>query len=286
MIFLVLAGITLTAAGIIGDARSWWNAFPFFTNLLSGAAGAAFGIPVAIVIVRSLLANQDSQAQRKRAELSIKTGCDLLLEELRPTQEVEEATLGQALSQSRSIAQNVIDDIVDPHISGDIEEQGELGRLLEDYVGRFEQLDQLLSNILPAAAELIETWSAVVGQWHYLSTEVRARATEAGIAWLPLREHSRISRALAPTEHPLYRIVLLSETMLDPLTAALLFARGALSDPHHRATNMRQIETWARTILSVETQDGIEESFSDYCDLRRAVALISAYRHRLQQSSA
>ncbi|MEV0902723.1 hypothetical protein [Actinoplanes sp. NPDC049802] len=58
---LIMVGVTISAGGIAGDFYGYWSDKPFLTNLVSGTAGACFGISIALIVVRFL---QDEQAKR------------------------------------------------------------------------------------------------------------------------------------------------------------------------------------------------------------------------------
>jgi hypothetical protein len=61
---LWLLGGSLTWLGIVGDLHGWWADRPFLTNLFSGAVGASFGIPVALVIIGEVAWRQRAHADR------------------------------------------------------------------------------------------------------------------------------------------------------------------------------------------------------------------------------
>ncbi|MFI5954373.1 hypothetical protein [Cryptosporangium sp. NPDC051539] len=69
----MLSGVLLTL-GITGDILDWWGDLPFTINLLTSAAGASFGLPLAVLVLDTLAKQRtsllDSQAA---AQLSYRT---------------------------------------------------------------------------------------------------------------------------------------------------------------------------------------------------------------------
>ncbi|MEU6207954.1 hypothetical protein ABZ814_30730 [Micromonospora musae] len=61
-----LSGIFVALTGIAGDAWRWWSDWPFVTNLLSSAAGALIGIPVALFVIQQLATAQAESIVSRR----------------------------------------------------------------------------------------------------------------------------------------------------------------------------------------------------------------------------
>jgi hypothetical protein len=71
----------LIAVGIAGDIENWWSDLPFLSNLSSSAAGALFGIPLAIVFFQRIIhAEDESRERRDMLRLAQRSAGDLLAE--------------------------------------------------------------------------------------------------------------------------------------------------------------------------------------------------------------
>jgi len=66
-ITLWLFGIAFAMLGALGDSRGWWAGRPFATNLVSSLVGACFGIPIALIVIQRLAANQLEMVERRSA---------------------------------------------------------------------------------------------------------------------------------------------------------------------------------------------------------------------------
>jgi hypothetical protein len=64
---LWLIAFALTGFGLYGDQHLWWVSRPFATNLVSSAAGACFGVPVAIFVLQALSSRQTLDSERRRS---------------------------------------------------------------------------------------------------------------------------------------------------------------------------------------------------------------------------
>ena len=57
-LLLWVFGLTLLTVGIVGDMNRWWDNRPFVTNVVSSATTAAFGLPVALIVIQRLVSYQ------------------------------------------------------------------------------------------------------------------------------------------------------------------------------------------------------------------------------------
>jgi hypothetical protein len=68
-IFLWGIGLTLLALGAWGDSAGFWSAKPFLTNTFSALCGAAFGIPLALVVLQRVAASEADAAEARAGVL-------------------------------------------------------------------------------------------------------------------------------------------------------------------------------------------------------------------------
>jgi hypothetical protein len=60
------AAASLSILGIVGDLHDFWNDRPFVTNFFSSFVGAMCGIPVAVILIQRITADQASHAMRRQ----------------------------------------------------------------------------------------------------------------------------------------------------------------------------------------------------------------------------
>jgi hypothetical protein len=66
-IILWAVGIVLLALGVWGDSDGFWAGKPFFTNVFSTLTGAAFGIPLALVVLQRIASSEADAAEARAA---------------------------------------------------------------------------------------------------------------------------------------------------------------------------------------------------------------------------
>jgi hypothetical protein len=62
-----ISGLAISAVGVTGDVKDWWEHLQFVNNLLSSLASALFGLPVALIYLQR--ANLAEARHRRRQEL-------------------------------------------------------------------------------------------------------------------------------------------------------------------------------------------------------------------------
>jgi hypothetical protein len=60
-----VTALSLSALGVFGDLHHWWTDLQFVTNLVSSLAGALFGLPVALIVLKWLNAVEAEQRRRQ-----------------------------------------------------------------------------------------------------------------------------------------------------------------------------------------------------------------------------
>jgi hypothetical protein len=77
-IALWVVGGILVGLGIYGDQHAWWSERPYLTNLVSSVTGAAFGLPIALLILGELAARQRAYSDRYDLAMRLSAGVDEL----------------------------------------------------------------------------------------------------------------------------------------------------------------------------------------------------------------
>jgi hypothetical protein len=190
-VLLWTVGVALTAIGIFGDRWSWWTDRPFATNLISTAAGASLGIPVAVLILDALASKQSELAERR-------AGWRLLLRSANDLREAAAGLVRVTVSEGLTT-----------------EDGGEFRRL-ESRPASDESAERLLHSLSSAVAKVMDvgndprqlhhaanTLAALVvdshlhegtvssaiyhycATWDFAASHVRARAIELDVGFIP-----------------------------------------------------------------------------------------------------
>jgi len=205
-ITLWLFGIAFAMLGALGDSRGWWAGRPFATNLVSSLVGACFGIPIALIVIQRLAANQLEMVERRSA----------MRHALRTMQDFIDTASRLVKHDPRThhIQEPLIRNIREVH-------HGLQSAASKDEIG-FAELKELERTAQKAEVE-IGTWIPHYGEyqslvhscnstWTLMSTDVRSRLSENGLPWLDERRVHHL------------------ESMLKDLTNVPMFWRAVLSD--------------------------------------------------------
>ena len=72
------AGTAMVALGSVGDSKGFWTSRPFLTNLASSVTGAAFGIPLALLVLQRIAVGEaERQETRTMKRLARNVACDM-----------------------------------------------------------------------------------------------------------------------------------------------------------------------------------------------------------------
>ena len=163
----------LLALGTWGDAAGFWTSKPYLTNVVSALTGAAFGVPLALVVLQRIAASEaDSREARVTRRLAARVSEDFAksVEALAPAAQTHWALLQQMeglLKESKDLYP-----AFDPPPASDQAERIAAGAIA------------ILDGFLASSAERPMRIADMSTNWSFLSTEVRARLLETGSEWL------------------------------------------------------------------------------------------------------
>ena len=164
---LSAAGVALLALGVWGDHAGFWADKPYLTNVFSALTTAAFGVPLALVVVQRIAAGEaDAAEARAAARMAARVSTDLAL--------AAAAVAGggiPALRKAKTYLQGERDSLVP---NGDFWRPATAPRL---YYGPFidaiqnagQRVDELFGP------EFERHCAEVSAQWSMLTVEARSR---------------------------------------------------------------------------------------------------------------
>ncbi|MGW8485434.1 hypothetical protein [Streptomyces sp. NPDC055886] len=176
---------------MVGDERGWWDNRGFLTNLASSFTSLLFGVPVALLVL-SRLADAQAEATLRRQVMQRASGSVQSLHEavMQRCRASDSSTLAAELLLLRDKNREMQDKLSIPRPQ----------RLaLQDLANLAEERNNLWDQICRIRlkdARMLRLWmSAISRQWAEIE-QVRARATEAGMRWLPSNLEVRVSSAV------------------------------------------------------------------------------------------
>ncbi|MFD8309090.1 hypothetical protein ACFV29_43290 [Streptomyces sp. NPDC059690] len=188
-------GVVLLALGWWGDHEGFWTDRAFVTNIFSSVTAAAFGVPLALVVLNRVgMAQAEAVEARAGRRLAVRVVGDFAASVPRlipgPAEGLDEAATG-LLALERA-AQNAIRNWESGQNDTGLTdlrqllEEGELERALEG----FRTAVRPGKQAVPAVAE-------VSAHWSFLNTAVRSRLLETGGAWLAAHLAAQIDEYVA-----------------------------------------------------------------------------------------
>lgn len=63
---LLLTGVCGFSIGLVGDLGGWWVGLGFTSNVLAGATGACFGIPFAVIVIQTVVRENEGRKLSER----------------------------------------------------------------------------------------------------------------------------------------------------------------------------------------------------------------------------
>jgi len=175
-------GVVLLALGWWGDHEAFWADRAFLTNVFSSVTAAAFGVPLALVVLNRIgMAQAEAVEARAGRRLAVRVAGDFAACVPRlvpgPAAGLDEAAAG-LLALERAAQEALRNWESSQNDAGLTElrqllEDGSLDRALED----FRTAVRPGKQAVPAVAELSAHWS-------FLNTTVRSRLLETGGCWL------------------------------------------------------------------------------------------------------
>lgn len=188
---MVPLGITCALLGAVGDAREWWDNRAFLTNLASSFTSLLFGVPVALLVLSRLTDAQAEATLRRqvvrRARGSVQSLHDTVMQRCRTS---DPATLAAELLLLRDKNREMQDKLSTPRPQRAALQ--DLANLAEERNNLWDQICRLRLR----DARMLRLWMSTISrQWTEIE-QVRARATEAGMRWLPSNLEIRVSSAV------------------------------------------------------------------------------------------
>ncbi len=188
----------LLTFGIWGDSAGFWTSKPYLTNTFSALTGAAFGIPLALVVLQRVAASEADSAEARAAHrMAVRVSADLasavaaLVKGGVP--KVREAKLylenqRDTIPNRSYISLGVWDDIKKSDFP------------LQWYIDTLETILTHINKLLdPKKTQLLAEVSA---QWSILNTESRSRLLETGGKWLTGLEVKELNRLVTKVAGP------------------------------------------------------------------------------------
>lgn len=175
-------GVVLLALGWWGDHEGFWTDRAFVTNLFSSVTAAAFGVPLALVVLNRVgMAQAEAVEARAGRRLAVRVVGDFAASVPRlipgPAEGLDEAATG-LLALERAAQEAIRNWESGQNDTGltdlrQLLEEGTLERALEG----FRTAVRPGKQAVPAVAE-------VSAHWSFLNTAVRSRLLETGGSWL------------------------------------------------------------------------------------------------------
>jgi len=186
--------VVLLAAGVYGDSRGWWEDQAFLTNLFSSLTSLLFGVPTALLLINSIGEAQAQAREQRRVRAAVRPEVQeleaLLLRRFRvgSLDELQQRCSGirQGLAQASQRRQDI--------------------RPLIDMFADFYEPRDAAGNSLSREASRQEqvVWvRSLRAQWEFLDNDLRPRAVQAGIEWVPHQWSGRVKEdmeALDPVD--------------------------------------------------------------------------------------
>lgn len=179
---LWVTGVVLPGLGWWGDRTGFWADKAFLTNVFSSVTAAAFGIPLALVVLNQVaMAQAETVEARAGRRLAMRVADDFAASVPRlvpgPTARLDDAAAG-LLALERAAQRG----LKSWESSQDDDSLGELRRLLAD--GTLERaLEDFRAAVRPGS-QAVPAVAEVAAHWSFLNTTARSRLLETGGPWL------------------------------------------------------------------------------------------------------
>ncbi|MEU7017126.1 hypothetical protein AB4225_35165 [Streptomyces sp. 2RAF24] len=201
---LIPLGVACGTVGIYGDWNGWWYERGFLTNLMSSFTGLLFGIPVALAVISHLGSTQaeaiERRAVRRQASLAAADFQRMVRSPFSSSVQNPESSLRSLAEKARRLelkAQELRDALAPGSSKRGREESDKA--LIRDALESLVAFCSACEDSLEFSGETDETiWSVLVAsQWRVLDSEIRPRATDVGLSWLPSEKSFRIGHSVA-----------------------------------------------------------------------------------------
>lgn len=172
VIGLLGTGLTMSTVGWVLDLTGKWSDLPFTVNMVSSAAAACFGLPIALVLLQYLLRQQEEHSGRIRLRRLAQSEAKKLSDFAR--RQVED------LGKVRNFREEVDVLLRRAHTSSPRrdEEEG------FDFKGPLLRAFGELQEVVPDAAARTANAAQLASAWRYLDEQLRPMASDVGLQWL------------------------------------------------------------------------------------------------------
>lgn len=187
---LWVAGVLLLGLGWWGDHKGFWADKAFVTNVFSSVTAAAFGVPLALVVLnRVSMVQAEAVEARAGRRLAMRVASDFAASVPRlvpgPAARLDDAAAGLlALERTAQAA------LKDWEANRDDGVLAELRQRLAD--GTLEHaLEEFRAAVRPGR-QTVPAVAGVAAHWSFLNTTVRSRLLETDGAWLTAHQAAQI----------------------------------------------------------------------------------------------
>jgi hypothetical protein len=169
-------GLILLALGIYGDNTGFWNDKPYLTNTISELTTAAFGVPVALVVLQRMAdLESDAAAARAARRMAARVSADLAA--------AVSALARDDIPAIRAARERLRDQRETLLPDGDYWRPAAAPRIYyQPFSDAIEKTMQSVGELF--APEPRQQLADIAGQWSVLTNEARSRLLEAGQQWI------------------------------------------------------------------------------------------------------
>jgi len=194
-IVLWIGAVILLALGVWGDNTGFWADKPYLTNTFSALTSAAFGVPVALVVLQRVSASEADAAEARSARrMAGRVSADLAL------------TVRALVRDGIPAIQAVQDSLRDQRDSlvpnGDYWRSATAPRLhYQPYIDAIEGAIRTVEKLF--ISDTRQHLSEVSVQWSILTTESRSRLLSTGNQWLPGQQAEELGALIFTVTGPI-----------------------------------------------------------------------------------
>jgi hypothetical protein len=175
-IVLWATGVILLTLGVWGDSTGFWASRPYLTNTFSALTSAAFGVPIALIVLQRVAASEADAAEARAARrMAGRVSADLASAVI--------VLVKNGIPAMQAVKMHLRDqrDLLVPN--GEYWRPATAPRLY--YQPFTDAIGSAMKNIEELFSQEIKRHLAEVStQWSILTTESRSRLLETGNKWL------------------------------------------------------------------------------------------------------
>ena len=176
-IVLWISAVILLALGVWGDNTGFWADKPYLTNTFSALTSAAFGVPVALVVLQRVSASEADAAEARSARrMAGRVSADLAL--------TVRALVRDGIPAMQTVQASLRDQRDSLVPNGDYWRPATAPRLhYQPYIDAIESAIGAVEKLFISSTK--QHLAEVSAQWSILTTESRFRLLSTGNQWLP-----------------------------------------------------------------------------------------------------